>query len=331
MGPVKEEWGVEYASPVNEAAVHSFEEWDSIQSMDLPVHHRRRTAGLWTAIATLAVALAVAAGYGYSVISKHNDELAELSARLNSYSGLPQQLNSIEAGLKTLNAGQETLAAHVQEMDAGWNSGLNRVRMRSAELVAYTNRKEHAELNQRTANLNQQIAEVVSREHLELAHIAALEKELANAQQELAIARAGYTQELAALDEQQISSQREIDSLTDELSRKQINFMAEKNHDAEVVQGVSLHLTGTDRTHQRFRGWIWIEGSRHRIWVRNHPTEFPVVFYTKPGGTAYELVVTKVSREGASGYFLVPAKASTPRQNVASNSNPITSPGQDAF
>lgn len=331
MGPVKEEWGVAYASPVNEAEIHSFEEWDSVQSMDLLVHHRRRTAGLWTAIATLAVALAVAAGYGYSVISTHNDELAELSARLNSYSGLPQRLNRIEAGLNALNGGQETLAAHVQKMDSGWNSGLNSVRMRSAELVAYTHLKEHAELNQRTANLNEQIADVASREHLELVHIAALEEELAHARQELAIARTGYTQELAALHDQQTSSQREIASLTNELSREQIDFLAERNRDAEVVQGISLHLTGTDQTHQRFRGWIWIEGSRRRIWVRNHPTELPVVFYTKPGGMAYELVVTGVSREGVSGYLLVPAKASTPQQNVASNSNSITASGQDTF
>ncbi len=331
MGPVKEEWGVAYASPENEAEIHSFEEWDSVQSMDLPVHHRRRTAGLWTAIATLTVALAVAAGYGYSVISKYNDELAKLSARVNSYSGVPQQLNRLDAGLNKWSAGQENLGAQIRKMDAGWNSGLDNVRLHSAELVAYTHRKEHAELNQRTANLNEQIAEIASREHLERAHIAELEKKLANARQELAIAKASYTQGLATLHAQQISSQHEIESLTDVLSREQIDFLAEKNQDAEVAQGVSLHLTGTDQTHQRFRGWIWIEGSRRRIWIRNHPTELPVVFYTKPGGTAYELVVTKVSREGVSGYLLVPAKASTPQQSVASNSNSITAPGQDTF
>ncbi len=331
MGPVKEGWGMGYASPVNEAEIPSFEEWDSVQSMDLPVHHRRRTAGLWTAIATLAVALAVAAGYGYSVISQYNEELANLSARVNSYLGVPQQLNRLEAGLNKLNAGQESLAAHVQKMDAGWNSGLNKVRMRSAELVAYTNRKEHAELDQRTANLNEQISEITFREHLALAHIAELEKQLAHARQELAVARASYTQELAALHEQQISSQREIDSLTDMLSREQIAFVAEKNHDAEVVQGVSLHLTGTDQAHQRFRGWIWIEGIRRRIWVRDHPTELPVVFYPKSGETAYELVVTKVNREGVSGYLLVPANASTAQQNVAYNSNSIIAPGQKTF
>ena len=331
MGPVKEEWGVEYAPPVNEDEFRSFEEWDSIQSMDSPVHHRRRTAGLWTAIATLTVALAAAAGYGYWVISKYNDELAKLSARVSSYSGVPQQMNRLEAGLNKMNAGQEILADHVQNMDAVWNSGLDNVRLRSAELVAYTSQKQHAELNQRTANLNAQIAEIASREHLERAHIAELEKELANARQELAISRATYTQGLAVLHAQAISSQHEIDSLTDVLSREQIDFMAEKNHDAEVAQGVSLHLTGTDQTHQRFRGWIWIEGSHRRIWIRNHPTELPVVFYPKSGGTAYELVVTKVNRKGVSGYLLLPTNASTPQQSVASNSNSITAHDTDTF
>ena len=331
MGPVKEEWAVEYASPVNEAEIYSFEEWDSFQSMDVPVHDRRRTAGLWTAIATLTVALAVAAVYGYSVISKYNDELAMLSAHVNAYSGVPHQLNKLEAGLNKWNAGQENLAAQVRKMDAGWNSGLNDVRLHSAELVAYANRKEHAEFNQRTADLNLQIADIASREHLELARIAELEKELASARQELALARASSTQELAAIHEQQVSNQQEINSLNDALSTSQINFLAEKNHDTQDAQGISLHLTGTDQTHQRFRGWIWIEGSRNRIWVRNHPSSLPVVFFPKADATAYKLVVTKVNREDVSGYLLVPGNANTRQQSVASNTRPVTPPAQDAF
>jgi len=154
---------------------------------------------------------------------------------------------------------------------------------------------------------------------------------LANARQELAIAKASYRQGLATLHAQQISSQHEIDSLTDVLSREQIDFLAEKNQDAEIAQGVSLHLTGTDQTHQRFRGWIWIEASHRRIWIRNHSTELPVVFYPKSGGTAYELVVTKVNRGGVSGYSPGPTNIFTPQQNVASNSNSVAAQGTDAF
>jgi hypothetical protein len=331
MGPVKEEWAVEYASPINGAEIHSFEEWDSFQSMDVPIHERRRTAGLWTAIATLTVALAVAAVYGYSVISKYNDELAMLSARVNSYSGVPQQLNKLEAGLNKWNSGQENLAAQIRNMDAGWNSGLNDVRLHSAELVAYTNRKEHDELNQRATDLNLQIAGIASRENLELAHIAELEKELANARQDLALSKASYNRELAALQDQQVSSQQEINSLNDALSTNQVSFLAEKRHDAQVAQGVSLHLTGTDQTHQRFSGRIWIESTHRRIWVRNHPSELPVVFYPKSDGAAYELVVTRVNRNDVSGYLLLPTNSNSSQQNLASNNRSITAPGQDSF
>ena len=332
MGPVKEGWSVDYAPLIDDTEIHSFEEWESVQSMDLPVHHRKRTVGLWTAIATLAVALVVAAGYGYSVISKSNAEIARLSARVDSFSGVPQQVNGLEASLNNWNTRQGRLEAHIEKIDSDWNLGLNNARLRSAELVAYAHRKEHEALNQRTADLNAQIADVAFREHQQQAHVAQLENELADARQELAFAKASYAHQLAAFHQQQISSQREISSISNVLSTNQIDFQAEKNHDVEVVQGVSLHLTGTDLTHQRFGGWIWIAANRRRIWIRNHPAELPVVFYPQRGGEAYELIVTKVNRGGAAGYIVVRGNAIGPQQDVASNGKSIMAvPGQGTF
>ena len=331
MGPVKDKWSVEYKPPLDDIEMHSFEEWDSDQSIDTPVYHRRRTAGLWTALASLAVALAVGAAYGYSVISKHKAELTWLYGRTSSYSIVRERVNRLEASLKEWTVRQESLAAHVKKMDAGWKSGLNDVRLHAAELVANAHEKDHDELNQRTAALSAQIAETTSRQHAELVHIAQLEKELAGTRQELASAKASYTRELAALQQQQVSNQRAISSLDNVLSTDEVDFEAKKNHDAEIVPGVSLHLTTTNIAHQLYGGWIWLTRSRRRIWIRRQVIESPQVFYPVPGGEAYELVVTRVNPKEIAGYLLVPGDTNGDQQEVASNSKSISRRGQRTF
>jgi hypothetical protein len=282
---------------------------------------------LWTALAVLAIALVVAVAYGYSVISQQNTELKWLSGRTSSLGAVRDRAERFETLLNRWNVRQAILAAHVQEMDTAWRSGLDEVRLRAEGLVANARQSGNYDLNQRTGALNAEIAQISSRQQAQVALIAQLERQLAGTREELASVKAAYGRELAALHQQQISSQQAIDSLNTVLSTDQIDFEAGKNRDEEIAQGVELHLTGTDLAHQRFRGWIRIAGSRRTIWVQSHPAELPVVFYPKPGGEAYELVVTKVNSDAVSGYLLVPSEGNTRQQDVASNSKPITTSG----
>lgn len=327
MGPVKEKWSEEYTPILDDIEIHPPDEWES----DVPVYHKRRRAGLWTAIAVLTVALAVLAAYGYSVISQHDAELGWLSTRLGSISAVRAQANRLEASLKDWTGRQNNLAAQVQKMDGRWKSSLNSVRLQAAQLVANAYQKGHDELNQRTAILNAQIAEMASRQYAQQVHIAQLEKELAGTRQELASAKANYNRELASLQTQEVSSQREIASLDNTLSTDQVDFEATKNRDEEIVHGVSLHLTATDLAHQRFRGWIWLAESRRTIWVGSHPIDRPVVFYPNSGGEAYELVVTRVAPKEVAGYLLVPSSTNGQQADVASISKPISRSGRSSF
>lgn len=331
MGSVKEKWSVEYTPPIDDTEIQSMEEWYGDPSIDTLVDHRRGTAALWTALAVLAVALAVAVAYGYSVISKQNTELKWLSARTSSLGTIRDRTARVETLLNRWNVRQAMLAARVQNMDTEWRSNVEQVGLRSAGMVANARQSEQNDLNQRTAALNREIAQLSGRQQAHLEHIVQLERQLAATQQELASARADYSRELASLHQQQVSSQQEMDSLNNVLSTDQIDFEAEKNRDTKIVQGVALHLTGTDPAHQRFRGWIRVAGSRSTIWVRSHPVELPVVFYPEPGGEAFELVVTKVSSGAVAGYLLMPSGMSSGQQNVASNRKPITRSGQRVF
>jgi hypothetical protein len=331
MGPVKEKWSVEYALPLDETEIRPVEEWEGEHSIDTFVDHRRGTAALWTALAVLAVALAVAVAYGYSVISKQNAQLTWVSGRMSSLGAMHGRVESLETLLNRAEVRQAMLAARVQNVDSDWRSGLDEVRLHSAGLVANARQSMDRDLNQRTAALNSKIGGITDRQHAQLEHIAQLESQLANTQRELSSAKAEYTSNLAALRQQQISNLQQIYSLNNALSTDQVDFEAGKNQDAEIAHGVALHLTGTDRAHQKFRGWIQIEGGRRTIWVRNHPAELPVVFYPKAGGEAYELVVTKVNQDAVAGYLLVPGENGSLQQDVASNSKPNPTSAPEAF
>jgi hypothetical protein len=322
MGPVKEKWSLAYIPPIDDTEIHSFEEWESDQSIDSLVYHRRGAAGLWTALAVLAVAMVVAAAYGYSVVIQHNTELTRLSGRMSSLAALSDRADSMETRFNHYNVKQTSLAAEVQKMDMDWKSGVDDVRLRTVALVGSARQRETNDLSLRTAALNAHIAEIISRQQADQVLIAQLEKELANTRQELASAKVAYTRELAELREQQVVSQQEVDSLNNVLSTDQVDFEVTKNRDEEIVQGISLHLSGTDLAHQKFHGWIWIAGTRRRIWVHNQPVELPVAFYPKPDGVAYELVVTKVGPADVAGYLLIPSDTNTQQRDMAANSKP---------
>ncbi|HET9178916.1 MAG TPA: hypothetical protein VFQ24_11220 [Terriglobia bacterium] len=336
MGPVKEKWSVEYAHPeytppIDDTEIHSSGEWDGDQSIDSVVSHRRGTAGLWTALAVLAVALAVMAAYGYSVISQHNSELSGLSGRMGAIGELRARAAKVEEGFNDWRAKQAGLAAQIQKMDADWRSGLDDARQRAAAMVGSAAQKENRDLNLRTAALNAHINEIISQQQAQQVQVAQLESELANTRQELAATRAAYNRELADVRQQQVVSQQAVASLDNQLSTSLVDFEVAKNRDEEIVQGVSVHLGGTDLAHQKFRGWIWLAGSGRRIWVHDQPAALPVTFYPKPDGLAYELVVTKVKSNEIAGYLLVPSISNTQQANVASNGKPMSRLGEGGF
>jgi predicted nucleic acid-binding Zn-ribbon protein len=291
--------------------------WEIDPPSEVSSYHKRRTAGLWVAVATLAVALAVVAAYGYSVISKDQMKLASLPVLEKSLSEVRVRMGGLEGKLQAWQQGQKRLAARLQELNAAWKSDLNDVRSGAARLVTAAYQKQQEELNQRTAMVNAQIQEMASRQRATQVRMAQLEQQLARTREELASIRESNNQEFAALQQQQSASEHEIASINNLLSTDQVDFEIDKNQGEELVPGVSLHVTKTDTLHQRYQGWIWLAADRRTIWVRGQGIQRPVVFYPKPGSEAYELVIMRVNQKGAAGYLLVPRDTETQQAALA--------------
>jgi flagellar basal body-associated protein FliL len=327
MISTKEKWSEEYAPRFDDVELHTPEGWGSDQHHDVPVYHKRRSAGLWTALASLAVVLAVLAVYGYSVASNQNSQLSWLPGLMKSVSSVRDRTNTLETKLKEWSSKQENLAAKVQKLDTGWDARLDAVRRHAAQLVSNASEKAQAQLNQRTVILKAQIVEMTSRQQADQVRLAQLEKELTNTRQELASLREGHSKEVADLQQGQASTQDEIASINDLLSTDQVDFEAQKDVDEEIVPGVTFHLTGANVPHQQFRGWIWVSKGAHRVWFRRQAVESPVVFYPEDGGEAYELVVTRVKQKEVAGYMLVPGASKSPQSAAVSSRKPIARAG----
>ncbi|HXH50719.1 MAG TPA: hypothetical protein VNM47_15360 [Terriglobia bacterium] len=321
MISIKEGWDTNKRPRVEDVELRSPGKRGGNEYRDVYTNHTRRRTGLWTAVVLLAVVLGVVTAGGYWLLRNQNAQISWLPGLSKSVSSLRDRTNALEASLKEWSSKQEALAATVQKLDSGWEARLKGVRRYAAELVAHAMEKEHAELNQRTAALNAQVAEMKSSQQADQAHVAQLEKDLASTRQELASVRDGSGSQIAALQEQQASTRDEVASLNDVLSTDQVDFEVQKDRDAEIVPGVSFRLMGTDVAHQQFHGWVFIQGSARRVWFRRQAVESPVVFYPKPGGEAYELVVTRVNRKDAVGYLLMPS-GSKQHAAVASNIKP---------
>jgi hypothetical protein len=64
-------------------------------------------------------------------------------------------------------------------------------------------------------------------------------------------------------------------------------------------------------SYQRVDGSIWVIPDRHTVWLRQLKTQEPVFLSSFPDGRTRELVITRVSKNGAVGYVLMPAQEST--------------------
>jgi hypothetical protein len=273
---------------------------------DLTPYHKRRAAGVWAGMATLAVALAVVTGYGYFVLSRQDAQLAQIPGLASSLPAINQHLSSMEKRLGVWRDNQQALAGEMQRMDAGWKTALAAAQDQTARLVAMGQLRLSKEMAARTQTITVQLAQLESNQRAYRSRMSQLEGQLAEARTQMAALHQNYSRELAALREQQAEARREIVSLNDIMTTRQVAFEIHKDEWQEIVPGVSLHLTDTDVRHQRVDGWIEKSPGGGRLWMRGQGIEQPFVFYPHQQDAAYALVVTQVDAKQASGYVLIP-------------------------
>lgn len=303
------------------------DDWGGDRPDDATPYHRRKSAGIWVALATLTVALAVVAGYGYAVLSAQDTQLSQIPGMASSLPAINQHLSLFERRLSDWGNNQQALASRVGTMDAQWNLALAAAKQQTAGLVAETESRLNRQSVQQTRAISEQLAQIESSQRAYQARLTEAEGELAEARRQVVALRQNYSQEIAALHEQQAEARNEIDALNSALATRQVGFEIQRNREQEIVPGVVLQLTGTNVHYQRFDGWVKQSESGEKLWIHGQGIQQPFVFYPSQQDEAYELVVTGVTAKSVTGYVLVPATngaVNQARVNKGDSPTPVT-------
>ena len=286
---------------------HAMEGWDNgrTESDEVSPYHKRRAAGVWICLATLAVVVIAAVVYGYSVLEREGVSIEQVPGMTKSISALGQHVADVENRLAASGVEQQKLAAEMHSIDAGAKAAFGEAQERTSG-IAHQEEALLKNLNQQNSAFRAQVAQLVSQRNGDLARLSQIERQLTEAQTALTTAREDYSHQLATLREEQGAQHRELASLGKSLPTEQTNIQILKSQPVDLTSGVSFQLTKIDLRRQRFDGWIKWAGGNQKLLVQNQAVRRPVVFYPNEHPDPVLLVLMSLNQKGASGYLLKP-------------------------
>lgn len=264
------------------------------------------TRGLWAAFAILLLALVGASAYGYVSLQKQNVQLSQIPDVMASVSLMSGRMAAAEASLREMSTDWQGVQAAYAELDRKVNSRLGSARKYSEKLIAQMESRVQTRMDARAAGLEGRIRQLQSEQQADRTRLAQLRDELANVQAEIASVQNQTDRDVNRLNERVAANEQEIFGLNEELEPWRVDFEVVKKRVHELAPGISLNVTGTDVRRQQFSGWIRYVPDGRTLWVRGQGVQQPVTFYNKQGDEMYELVVTRVSKDSAVGYMLLP-------------------------
>jgi predicted nucleic acid-binding Zn-ribbon protein len=284
----------------------------------------KKHTGSWIAIGVLAAGMAGLCWYG-STLRHAPAVLAQFPALQQSFESVNARLAATEAKVKNWDGNQQELEAQVAKLHIEMTSRVRAASKQAQRLNANLYKRLQAEMAAQSQAIATQISQLESASETEQASVeelhtalAALREqaaeqagELRKVKDELDRAGANHGQQLAALAEQMGSKAREVEELSKKLDVKRVDFEVTRNHTGPLTGEISLSVTGTDVSHRRINGWMWVMPDRRTIWLHGQGAQQPVVFYGYQDGKRRELVITNVTRDSVTGYLLLPGDSDT--------------------
>jgi hypothetical protein len=283
---------------------------------ELESPHRFR----WIAIVLVLAAIVGLGWYSYPSMSHATATLAQLPALQKSFGEVGSRVTATEAKLHDWLADQHELQQRVADLQRETESHFRAARKQAGELRADLYRRIHGEVAAQTRDLETKVAKLEAQGEGDQAVIAKLQRELAalredadkqaaqlkNVHNQIEHDGANRDQQIASLNDQVSRESHDVEDLNKKLAVKRVDFEVTRNHSRDLADGISLGITGTDVSHRRVTGWMWVLPDRRTIWLRSQGAQQPVVFYGVRDRKRRELVITNVTRDSISGYLLLP-------------------------
>jgi hypothetical protein len=280
-------------------------------------------AGHWVAIFLLAIAIGGLCWYSYPTLKQVPALIAQFPGVQKSLEGLSARLATTEDQIKAWGGQQQQLRDHVAEVEKALSSRFQAARRQAQDLSQRLYERLHGEMAAQTQATDAKLARLESANRASLeklqTEVATLREQTVRQAEQLRNVRANMEREGANRDQQLVSlnqqvgrDSRDLDGLNKKLAVKRVDFEVTRHHTQQLTDEISLGITGTDVTHRRVTGWVWLVHDHRTIWLRGQGAQEPVVYYGYRDGKRRELVITNVAKNSVSGYVLLPGDGVPP-------------------
>ena len=280
--------------------------------------HGHSLAGLWGFSVVLALFVAGMAWYGYSNAQDYEDRFANLPDYEQTIQAVNQQVN------ERMNAAESKLASwadnwkgfgdRLTKVEQRVTSDMKLVRAYAQEQANEVHRQLVAEIDNRTEWLQAHMNRMETTQESQRVRIAALQEELAGVRSDLRqqgdqieAVRRDTNREMDGLYERVAATRGDLDALARESSKERVDFELNRDEALEPIPGVIVTLKNTNVPYQRVEeGWVQVVNDGRFLWIRSQGIQQPMFFYTQEDARPYQLVFTRITRDGAVGYLVHP-------------------------
>jgi hypothetical protein len=274
----------------------------------------------------LLVLLAGVSVYGYQELQQAQIQLNQVPGMLKSMSDLNGRLATVESALRSWDAKWQALDSGLSKLNRKVNADSRRAQSHAEELTAQLEQRLTTQWNEREQAMNARIEELGSHERDDRSHLARFEDELGQLRQEVSRREQENDRQLASLNQRVGDNQQGLTDLAGRLETERVDFELPKGRVEEPVPEIILKLAATDVRYQRFSGWIFFIPDARTLWIHDQDVQEPVSFYSRQDGRRYEVVMTRVKKDSAVGYLLLPGAKPAGTNPTARDQGTVSAP-----
>lgn len=290
--------------------------------------HRRRTKVLSVILVLLIVCLIGAAWFVYPTVKGQENVVAEMLGLQDLAKSMGQHVQSLEIQLDKSTAALPAMADRMDKLQASMKSSLQSVRSQASAAANDIGKRLKQDLDRSLQAVQSRMAGIESNQHESAARVMQLQDEITGLKRELAGMREQNVnsaekaaesvqqlreqqevsgKELSGLGQRLGSSQAALDALANRVDRQRVDFNLPNSQPRQIAPGITLLVSRVDVKKQQFDGLLMFGADAKNLILRRHDTQDPIAFHAAGDNRPVELVVTQVSKNGASGYLVMPA------------------------
>lgn len=277
---------------------------------ELDNYGRKTSRSGWTT-AILAIALLGACAYGYFKLQGNDTLLAQFPAVRAALNEVGQRMNAAEEKFRTWSADWDGMSSRLSKMEKGAAANLRLAKDYAVEQAAKVQHQLQAEMDNRSQSTDVAISKLEASHQEDQRQIAELQQEIAavrnDSNNQLARTRQETSREMGNLRSEINRNRDDFDVVARQIDRRRLDFEVSKDQTREIVQGLTLTVSKLNVSYQRVEGRLHVIPDGRILWIRGQGIQQPVRFYSHHDQRPYEVVFTRVTKDDAVGYVLMPA------------------------